>query len=220
MRLVVLILKFQSTHPRRVWLIPIIQSFLCLWRFNPHTHEGCDQLIERYQSREPSFNPHTHEGCDSVYCLEPKGVVMFQSTHPRRVWLGDMQVMLLMICFNPHTHEGCDNMLLYFFRRITGFNPHTHEGCDWSRQTLSAQWWRFQSTHPRRVWPAMSKFIVALQKFQSTHPRRVWHNKTLELETNTGFNPHTHEGCDPRWGWSERIHSGFNPHTHEGCDVL
>ena len=38
-----------------------IKSVFC---FNPHTHEGCDNLtIQRYK-KYSSFNPHTHEGCD------------------------------------------------------------------------------------------------------------------------------------------------------------
>ena len=33
----------------------------------------------------------------------------FQSTHPRRVWPGSLQLIFSsLFCFNPHTHEGCD----------------------------------------------------------------------------------------------------------------
>ena len=32
--------------------------------FNPHTHEGCDQVSVFHQALRWCFNPHTHEGCD------------------------------------------------------------------------------------------------------------------------------------------------------------
>ena len=98
---------FQSTHPRRVWHIercfqrsiilvsihtptkgvtlfvfPLPHISDC---FNPHTHEGCDRLVQQYPSIHRCFNPHTHEGCDSsVSWYSPR--LRFQSTHPRRVW--------------------------------------------------------------------------------------------------------------------------------------
>ena len=57
-------MKFQSTHPRRVWRsAPTSQK----------TSTSC-------------FNPHTHEGCDADYEFL-FNLIMFQSTHPRRVWL-------------------------------------------------------------------------------------------------------------------------------------
>ena len=55
--------KFQSTHPRRVWLPG---SLLCLF--------------------SKGFNPHTHAGCDIGYPFHKYNFYMFQSTHPRRVW--------------------------------------------------------------------------------------------------------------------------------------
>ena len=33
-------------------------------------------------------------------------------------------------------------------------------------------------------------------RFQSTHPRRVWPQEMWSGCTSSGFNPHTHEGCD------------------------
>ena len=55
--------KFQSTHPRRVWLRcgSVPRWFAC---FNPHTHEGCDCIQTIAWHMNLSFNPHTHEGCD------------------------------------------------------------------------------------------------------------------------------------------------------------
>ena len=39
------------------------------------------------------------------------------------------------------------------------------------------------------------------------------------VHTRSGFNPHTHEGCDQ---WFQTVFLPifcFNPHTHEGCDL-
>ena len=39
------------------------------------------------QTHMISFNPHTHEGCDATKSGIFSSASMFQSTHPRRVWL-------------------------------------------------------------------------------------------------------------------------------------
>ena len=144
---------------------------------------------------------------------------MFQSTHPRRVWLPKLNGKKYWLCFNPHTHAGCDNQALYIIRNELfqsthprrvwqslktidygqeSFNPHTHAGCD---------------SNTARVNPNLSLF-------QSTHPRRVWLRYNELRPKLNGFNPHTHAGCDfvstlfPVDSWS------FNPHTHAGCDSI
>ena len=76
--------KFQSTHPRRVWL-NLIYTIITCHCFNPHTHAGCDWLLPVLGLISLCFNPHTHAGCDlfvHLQCVQN----MFQSTHPRRVW--------------------------------------------------------------------------------------------------------------------------------------
>ena len=82
---------------------------------------------------------------------------------------------MLVLCFNPHTHEGCDKILISFYLYFLIV---------------------FQSTHPRRVWLSKPKWWSSDCKFQSTHPRRVWHGSGRVWGNHSGFNPHTHEGCD------------------------
>ena len=53
--------------------------------FNPHTHEGCDNIRGGAHQQAIRFNPHTHEGCDHRHLDDVDLIVMFQSTHPRRV---------------------------------------------------------------------------------------------------------------------------------------
>ena len=142
--------KFQSTHPRRVWLeINSVNSAISVSIHTPTkgvTEGGCRDNERRAVSIHTptkgvtvisetpfclfSFNPHTHEGCDLVNIIPTK----------------------LMICFNPHTHEGCDQKFYFYINNL----------------------YQFQSTHPRRVWLSQGNLQMTIALFQSTHPRRVW----------------------------------------------
>ena len=145
-----------------------------------------------------------------------------------------------MSSFNPHTHEGCDQWQAAFLLDFAGFNPHTHEGCDKDIANKVTDIVTFQSTHPRRVWhideeevkvfirvsihtPTKGvthkrRMVTPQELFQSTHPRRVWHSFSNSSLLQSGFNPHTHEGCDTASMVASSMSTGFNPHTHEGCD--
>ena len=188
--------------------------------FNPHTHAGCDYTLDIKQCLWFGFNPHTHAGCDeevknakkvdrvsihtptqgvtippSPYCRE----ILFQSTHPRRVWLLPVIAVTL----------------------IKGFNPHTHAGCDISNLLYKDIPVEFQSTHPRRVWqiwrpPIYNPYNVSIHTpTQGVTPAHgIYHWQTQS------FNPHTHAGCDMFFGIIDHTHQGFNPHTHAGCDPI
>ena len=56
-RLLILVSKFQSTHPRRVWLTVDWVGCICE-SFNPHTHAGCDSALLD-QSKEYQVSIHT-----------------------------------------------------------------------------------------------------------------------------------------------------------------
>ena len=122
----------------------------------------------------------------------------------------------------------------------SGFNPHTHAGCDSAARPKVLTVARFQSTHPRRVWPHRGHtassavcfnphthagcdyyqcFDLHIRMFQSTHPRRVWPWSIFYNTRVIGFNPHTHAGCDIYDRAHSAIAEGFNPHTHAGCDL-
>ena len=107
--------KFQSTHPRRVWLFVGLRK-IQVTCFNPHTHAGCDNLLNTEIDIWLCFNPHTHAGCD----------LFSFAYHPNP--LG----------FNPHTHAGCDQIENPPKITIFCFNPHTHAGCDNIRDTFDA----------------------------------------------------------------------------------
>ena len=144
--------------------------------------------------------------------------IMFQSTHPRRVWPSYKIVVVRPFLFQS-THPR-----RVWLRHITDTVSH-HE---------------FQSTHPRRVWLSTAKVSILLSEFQSTHPRRVWQRLHPPVVPEDGFNPHTHAGCDTRtldkiqhvqvsihtptqgvtlsFVISPPVNARFNPHTHAGCD--
>ena len=120
--------------------------------FNPHTHAGCDsfhvppQLDKHISIHTPTqgvtvlpgyssepfegFNPHTHAGCDINDDDNDNPRYLFQSTHPRRVWLINPPNSLKSPLFQS-THP----------RRVW---PSTTD-------TRIVKF-EFQSTHPRRVW--------------------------------------------------------------------
>ena len=142
---------------------------------------------------------------------------LFQSTHPRRVWLWGIVVFVTAFCFNPHTHAGCDYKEWQSLSYCVCFNPHTHAGCDtllrqvlWAWQVsihtptqgvtkYSADIFNILSFNPHThagcdLW--IDERIDGLVLFQSTHPRRVWLVKGRIEGSAEGFNPHTHAGCD------------------------
>ena len=65
--------------------------------------------------------------CGLLWLVE----LVFQSTHPRRVWLYYFPSLSDYVGFNPHTHAGCDTLVLNEVLWYRSFNPHTHAGCDW-----------------------------------------------------------------------------------------
>ena len=188
---------FQSTHPRRVWHRRCNINIIVM-SFNPHTHAGCDEEVKN-ANKVDRVSIHTPtQGVTippSPYCRE----ILFQSTHPRRVWLLPVIAVTL----------------------IKGFNPHTHAGCDISNLLYKDIPVEFQSTHPRRVWqiwrpPIYNPYNVSIHTpTQGVTPAHgIYHWQTQS------FNPHTHAGCDMFFGIIDHTHQGFNPHTHAGCDAM
>ena len=143
----------------------------------------------------------------------------FQSTHPRRVWPHRGHTASSAVCFNPHTHAGCDGSERY--KEIEALvSIHTPT----------------QGVTSGKVHPTTG------HQFQSTHPRRVWLIISYKHAQSVSFNPHTHAGCDrsgrftlccsmdvsihtPTQGVTQAEvwkvwHRSFNPHTHAGCDSI
>ena len=115
------LIKFQSTHPRRVWQ-QLHKQLYQKGEVSIHTPTKGVTVATSQYSIMACFNPHTHEGCDSIVAWSLLVLMVFQSTHPRRVWRFYEQVQKRYQCFNPHTHEGCDQ--------------HTHQCKTWQRVSI------------------------------------------------------------------------------------
>ena len=124
-------------------------------------------------------------------------IFVFQSTHPRRVWLGPRN----------------------FFSSLQMFQS-THPRRVWHQLGQDSNRWRmFQSTHPRRVWQLpvfgnVDNIVVSIH----TPTKGVTLFLLRKWCSLFSFNPHTHEGCDPDEFHYRLWQKRFNPHTHEGCD--
>ena len=79
--------KFQSTHPRRVWL-RLLSLIRLRAGFNPHTHAGCDLIVTSICMASLRFqSTHPRRVWQALQCGTSHFLGQFQSTHPRRVWL-------------------------------------------------------------------------------------------------------------------------------------
>ena len=138
-----------------------------------------------------SFNPHTHAGCDKEIWMRSLRNGLFQSTHPRRVWLMEYFHNTRVIGFNPHTHAGCDLNKIYLNNMTKAVSIHTPtQGVTrFSNKNIDV-WW-FQSTHPRRVWQRSGLQLQIYSGFQSTHPRRVWLPTDILRVVNPKVSIHT-----------------------------
>ena len=187
--------KFQSTHPRRVWL-SLYWTGILQASFNPHTHAGCDDLIQVDMTQILLFQSTHPRRVWQILILLRTIMFLFQSTHPRRVWPYFFRLLELPVYVSIHTPtQG----VTYWRESLNGalcFNPHTHAGCDPDISDCMFALPQFQSTHPRRVWlsitwrrlrspnvsihtptQGVTDYMTSAasgDKFQSTHPRRVW----------------------------------------------
>ena len=78
--------RFQSTLPRRERLCSYLWVPCFGADFNPHSHEGSDDILEDTDKGDEYFNPHSHEGSD----------------------LNSGTAETVTVDFNPHSHEGSD----------------------------------------------------------------------------------------------------------------
>ena len=167
-------IKFQSTPPRRWWLIPGIILGQPAWfqstpprRWWPrpasHTAAG-----SRFQSTPPRRWWRLQD-------LKYDDRITFQSTPPRRWWPGGTEHLSTILGISIHTTTQVVTCILYDCLGI----------------------FLFQSTPPRRWWPGLFTAERIPSVFQSTPPRRWWpyvHRGPNQVCSN--FNPHHHAGGD------------------------
>ena len=167
-----LIFVFQSTHPRRVWQ----DARWCYTHFlefqSTHPRRVWLTLIGEDFNQSTFQSTHPRRVWPNL-ATEISKADMFQSTHPRRVWPYKIIQRCKWNSFNPHTHAGCDNVdLMCMNSQCVSIHTPT------------------QGVTPFQI------YIEPQLRFQSTHPRRVWLRTAIISNSMTGFNPHTHAGCD------------------------
>ena len=144
---------------------------------------------------------------------------MFQSTHPHGVRLGSGCYFNLFAVFqstHPHGVRLCWSLGYKCSLRVSIHAPtrgatlplclagskawfqstHPH-GVRLQTLPSGASSSMFQSTHPHGVRPSLSQRPKPSCWFQSTHPHGVRPTAQGADNTDHGFNPRTHTGCDP-----------------------
>ena len=166
------------------------------------------------------FNPRTHAGCDSRAFFAIRFLMLFQSTHPRRVRPHPFTMSSMFAGFNPRTHAGCD---IRFVECCSTRNKFQSTHPRRVRQLeIGTQIRRhgFQSTHPRRVRPDRNPTQVRHVLFQSTHPRRVRRHHPAGAVFSTGVSIHAPtQGATSQPKREIHYQRSFNPRTHAGCDT-
>ena len=147
--------------------------------------------------------------------------MMFQSTHPRRVWRQGSLSGSTKVCKFQSTHPRRVWPVCPEYYRTRRWFQSTHPRRVWpKKEKAAAKEAKFQSTHPRRVWLITGSYRSRTQRFQSTHPRRVWPIIRAMMADKYKVSIHTPtQGVTSLKIWMEKSES-FNPHTHAGCDLM
>ena len=154
-------------------------------------------------------------------------LILFQSTHPYRVWRPSRFLESSTIFVSIHTPiQGVTSTAKCNNRQIRSFNPHTHTGCDATADILNNLPKEVSIHTP--IQGVTWHYWLALSPpwFQSTHPYRVWLSKQTFCHLIKLVSIHTPiQGvtylCCCNWGMSEfqsthpyrvwREEAGLNP---------
>ena len=188
--------EFQSTHPRRVWLLNLLILLQGSSSFNPHTHEGCDKTNEiNYKIMQVSIHTPT------------KGVT----------YIGRLRKWFKKVSIHTPTKGVTKDILIAV---LSCLFQSTHPRRVWLLSVLSSPPIKTVSIHTPTKGVTLSGKHVSMRQIVSIHTptKGVTYWVCIPIESNSGFNPHTHEGCDTELLRIPRLRLGFNPHTHEGCD--
>ena len=193
--IIVFLVKFQSTLPRRErQSLEIYLILLC--NFNPHSHEGSDvhhivpiSTDYTFQSTLPRRERH-------IYHIGLTPCALFQSTLPRRERLPFLSKFPFLYDFNPHSHEGSDTGKVPIY---CGNFISIHTPTKGATEICSS----------KICWMAIS-----------IHTPTKGATRQIQKTANSikHFNPHSHEGSDQFATLYISSVQNFNPHSHEGSD--
>ena len=185
--------------------------------FNPRTRVGCDVLCLDHPCQAVAvsihapawgatrsncgcrtrpwrcFNPRTRVGCDYACDAVCRGVLLFQSTHPRGVRRrrpgrqGPGSRVSIHAPAWGATRWACGHL-----SASARFNPRTRVGCD----------------------EGAEQKLIGKPQFQSTHPRGVRQQHVHHAAPAvTGFNPRTRVGCDAGGAADHKVGSAVSIHA-------
>ncbi len=187
--------------------------------FNPHSHAGSDSpcirpccQLRKFQSTLPRrewhwrrgvpsgrnhFNPHSHAGSDETGKSRHCGNGISIHTPTQGVTGQGWNYWQYYHDFNPHSHAGSDQVpiqwpLLFLISIHTPTQGVTAIAIN---RFICV---KFQSTLPRREWPARYQIETMAIAFQSTLPRREWRDAISELNIGYWF-----QSTLPRREWHQ-----------------
>ena len=153
------------------------------------------------------------------YRLEKK--ILFQSTHPRRVWrqirmsCRDSLVSIhtptqgvtkwvhlwlpVSNCFNPHTHAGCDIPLMSC-KVLHSVSIHTPTQGVTQSTVMDGMTDEVSIHTPTQGVTTTKNTSGRTFGFQSTHPRRVWLDRRWRIREDNSF-----QSTHPRRVWPCQI---------------
>ena len=98
--------------------------------FNPHSHEGSDNISNLEVQSSSNFNPHSHEGSDYTLKKQYKGTEISIHT-PTKGVTEDPHAFTKSFVISIHTPtKGVTAQYTDTECKIRYFNPHSHEGSD------------------------------------------------------------------------------------------
>ena len=166
--------QFQSTLPRREWRRHRARRWI-MYHISIHTPAKGVTWSQEKILLPLIISIHTPAKGVTPINMTKFRTILFQSTLPRREWLG-------VCCKGPVS---------------TGISIHTPAKGVTYWTYKNSRMWKFQSTLPRREWPPALEGLTAMLEFQSTLPRREWRKGKCRRYLITYFNPHSREGSDP-----------------------
>ena len=143
-------ISFQSTLPRRERQNHPHNIHRIKYNFNPRSREGSDTAGRSIRSRWTHFNPRSREGsdilarADRLYFHISIHAPAKGATSCRRCTLNGKHY------FNPRSREGSDSNPNWSFTSPRNFNPRSREGSDNREAMIMMEYFKFQSTLPRR----------------------------------------------------------------------
>ena len=232
--------EFQSTLPWREWLGGQLQQHANAWFQSTLPWREWLGPARALSLREHYFNPHSHEGSDNVGDIIPiyleisihtpmKGVTRAMPVHSIPGIIS-IHTPMKGVTGNGYGKPDCRAISIHTPMKgvtfspssgnlsSTDFNPHSHEGSDFSNLQVNTKYYLFQSTLPWREWLSVACFCCGVYLFQSTLPWREW----LEIWSICSI-VCTFQSTLPWREWQQQRDTRqdthyFNPHSHEGSD--